>query len=117
MLMHVWFARRIPSALRMSMMFIMRVSMRMNYWFVIVEMLVTLRDVEPHPETHQCTAITSGTVIGSASARIATIAPKKGRRSIQAGGLGSPRHCLLALADHGLRLRLRTGPFRAIYSP
>ena len=55
MLMHVWFARRIPSALRMSMMFIMRVSMRMNYWFVIVEMLVTLRDVEPHPETHQCT--------------------------------------------------------------
>src|SRR5258708_15203866 len=55
MLMHVGFAGRIPWPMRMSMMFIMGMSVRMNYRFVIVDMLVALRNVKPHSETHQCT--------------------------------------------------------------
>jgi len=55
MLMHVGFAGRVLWLMGMLMMFIVRVGVRMNYWFVIVDMLVTLRKVKPHPETHQCT--------------------------------------------------------------
>jgi hypothetical protein len=39
----------------MSMMFIVRVSVRMSYRFVNVHMLVALRNMKPCPETHQYT--------------------------------------------------------------
>ena len=55
MLMHVGFAGRILWPVRMSMMFIVRVSVRMSYRLMIVHVLVALRNVKPHPETHQCT--------------------------------------------------------------
>jgi len=54
-LMHVGFARRILRPMRMLMMFIMRMSVRMSCWLVVVDVLVALRNVKPHPETHQCT--------------------------------------------------------------
>ena len=56
MLMHVGFAGRIlwPMGMLM-MMLIMRVSVRMSYRFMVVDVLVALRNVKPHPETHQYT--------------------------------------------------------------
>ena len=54
MLMHVGFAGWILWPMGMLMMLIMRVSVRMSYWFMVVDMLVALRNVKPHPKTHQC---------------------------------------------------------------
>src|SRR5260370_512760 len=51
---HVGFAGRILRPMRMLMMFIMRVSVRMSYWLMLVDVLVTLRNVKPHPKAHQC---------------------------------------------------------------
>ena len=55
MLMHVRFAGWIIWPMGMLMMFIMRVSVRMSYRFMVVDMLMAFRNVKPHPETHQCT--------------------------------------------------------------
>ena len=54
MLMHVGFAGRILGPMRMLMMFIMSMSVRMSYRFMVVDVLVALRNMKPHPETHQC---------------------------------------------------------------
>ena len=54
MLMHVGFAGRILRPMGMLMMLIMRVSVRMSYRFMVVDVLVALRNMKPHPETHQC---------------------------------------------------------------
>ena len=54
MLMHVGFAGRILWPMGMLMMLIMPVSVRMSYRLMIVHVLVALRNVKPHPETHQC---------------------------------------------------------------
>ena len=52
--MHVGFAGRILWSMRMLMMFIMRVSVRVSYWLMLVDVLVVLRNVKPHSEAHQC---------------------------------------------------------------
>ena len=54
MLMHVGFAGRILRSMGMLMVLIMRVSVRMSYRFMVVDVLVALRNMKPHPETHQC---------------------------------------------------------------
>jgi len=54
MLMHVGLAGRILWPVGMLMMLIMCVSVRMSYRFMIVEVLVALRNMKPNPETHQC---------------------------------------------------------------
>jgi hypothetical protein len=56
MLMHVGFAGRILWPMRMLVMLIMRVSVRMSYRLMVVDVLVALRNVKSHPETHQCTS-------------------------------------------------------------
>ena len=56
MLVRVGFARRILWPMGMLMMLIMRVSMRMSYRFMVVDMLMAFRNVKPHPESHQCTS-------------------------------------------------------------
>ena len=45
MLMHVGFAGRIIWPMGMLMMFIMRVSVRMSYWLMAVDVLMTLRNM------------------------------------------------------------------------
>ena len=54
MLMHVGFAGRVLGPMGMLVMFIMRVSVRMNYRFMVVDVLVALRNMKPHPESHHC---------------------------------------------------------------
>ena len=55
MLMHVGLAGRILWPVGMLMMLIMCVSVRMSYRFMVVDMLMAFRNVEPHAESHQCT--------------------------------------------------------------
>lgn len=54
MLMHMGFAGRILQPMGMLMMLVMRVSVRMSYRFMAVDVLVALRHVKPNPESHQC---------------------------------------------------------------
>src|SRR5215831_8674442 len=54
MLMHVRFAGRIRCPMGMLVMLIMRVSVRMSYRFMVVDVLVALRNVKPYPESNQC---------------------------------------------------------------
>jgi hypothetical protein len=54
MLMHMGFAGRILRPMGMLMMLVMRVSVRMSYRFMAVDVLVALRHVKPNPESHQC---------------------------------------------------------------
>ena len=54
MRMHVGFAGRILRSMGMLMMFIMRMSVRVSYRLMLMDVLVVLRNVKPHAEAHQC---------------------------------------------------------------
>ena len=52
MCMYMGFTRRVVGPMCMLMMLIMRMSVRMSYWRMVVDVLVTLRNVKPYTESH-----------------------------------------------------------------
>src|SRR5262245_1713225 len=79
MLMHMGFAGRILGLMGMLMMFVMRVSVRMSYRFMVVDVLVAFRNVKPHAETHQCTGNNQRESNGLAQCKDRRGRAKKGR--------------------------------------
>ena len=64
--------------MRMLMVFVMSVSVRMKDRFVTVDMCVALRNVKPHPKTHQCTGNTEREGNGLAECKNSCGRAKKG---------------------------------------